>query len=82
MNSPTSQLRTRFGAAINWRVRDALAVQLPASGLASATDLGELKAEVVALRIALADASASFADRIRSLELLVEQLDRQLASRS
>ena len=80
MPSPITSLRSRFGAAIDWRVRDALIAHLPPSGAASEADRLALVDEMKVLRSSITEISASLAGQLRSLEDLAEQLDRRVSA--
>ncbi len=81
---PRSYVRKRFGAAIDWRVRDRVAVAVDD---AVATRRNELDAQravdagsIETLGKLIADTSATLTEQQRALTTLLEQLDRRVTA--
>jgi hypothetical protein len=78
---PTRYFRRRFGAAIDWRVRDAVAASVPElteTVEARTRERDSAEAKLVEFGKLLADVSATLTDQQRVLGELLEQFDRRL----
>jgi hypothetical protein len=80
MPNPINSVRTRFNAAIEWRVRDALVAHLPNSGAAMDTEVAVLVDEMKVLRSSIVEISSSLKDQIGALEEMADQLSRRVAA--
>lgn len=83
MANPMRYLHRRLGAAINWRVRDAVAAQLPpaAEALEQAATTEKFAVDrLAAMGTTIADVSVTLTDQQRVLTELIEQLDRRVTA--
>lgn len=81
---PRSYVRKKFGAAIDWRVRDRVAVAVDAAVAARGSELDAQRAvengAIETLGKLIADTSITLAEQQRALTALLEQLDRRLTA--
>ncbi len=84
---PTRKLKNRFGAAINWRVRDAIEPALQRSNAIleqarqadRADDRELLTSSLAEMGSSLAHISATLTEQQRALGDLLEELDRRVS---
>ena len=81
---PRAYVRKRFGAAIDWRVRDRVAAAVDD---AASTRMSEVAAQravdagsIETLGKLIADTSATLTEQQRALTTLLEQLDRRVTA--